>query len=122
MSKARLKNERCKEIQEAATKAAQKSPKAGRFETNVSAIDWHLVSPDGVHYKFHSLRHWLRKNGKQFFGVVPDTKQFDNVVSGLSVVKRAMLGTLTPGQRPGYTYKGWRVIPTDNDLEKLKNT
>ena len=50
MSKTRLANPRYKEIQEAATKAAQNSQKAGRFEQNVHAIDWHLVSPDGVHY------------------------------------------------------------------------
>ena len=115
MSKTRLANPRYKEIQEAATKAAQKSQKAGRFEQNVHAIDWHLVSPDGVHYQFHSLRNWLRQYGKQLFNVDPDTRQFNNVIYGLSRVKKSMLGTLPPGQRPGYTYKGWQVIPTNDD-------
>ena len=115
MSKTRLANPRYKEIQEAATKAAQNSQKAGRFEQNVHAIDWHLVSPDGVHYQFHSLRNWLRQYGKQLFNVDQDTRQFNNVIYGLSRVKKSMLGTLPPGQRPGYTYKGWQVIPTNDD-------
>ena len=118
MSKVRLANEQCKEMQKAATEAAKKSPKSGRFESNVSAIDWHLVSPDGIHYQFHSLRNWLRENGKKFFDVEPDTRQFENVIYGLSRVKKSMMGTLPPGQRPGYTHKGWRVIPTDDDIKK----
>lgn len=118
MSKSRLENPRCKELQEAATKAAKSSPKSGRFEQNVHAIDWHLVSPDGTHYHFHSLRNWLRENGKHLFGVDPDTRQFNNVIYGLSRAKKSVLGTLPPGQRPGYTYKGWKVIPTKDDQKK----
>lgn len=37
------------------TEAAKKSPNSGRFESNVNAIDWHLISPEGKHYCFHSL-------------------------------------------------------------------
>ena len=118
MSKVRLENERCAEIQQAATRAAQLSAKTGRFEQNIHAIDWHLIGPDGVHYRFRSLRNWLRENGKKFFDVDPDTKEFSNVISGLSRVKRSMMGTLPPGQRPGYSYKGWRVVPTDDDINK----
>lgn len=119
--KARLEHERNKEMQAAATKAAQQSPKAGKFIENVHAIDWHLVSPDGVHYQFHSLRNWLRENGKKFFDVDPDTKQFDNVISGLSRVKKSVMGTLPPGQRPGYRHKGWTVIPTEQDINNKIN-
>ena len=118
MSRIRLENERCKEIQEKATKAAQNSPKSGKFAENVHAIDWHLVSPDGVHYEFHSLRNWLRENGEDFFGIKENTRQFENVISGLSRVKKSMLGTLPTGQRPGYSYKGWSVIPTEYDCKK----
>lgn len=115
MSQSRMANEHYKEIQAAGTRAAQNSPKSGRFPTNVNAKLWHLVAPDGTHYRFRSLRNWLREYGKQFFGVDPDTKQFDNVVSGLSRAKRSVLGSLPANQRPGYTYKGWSVIPTDSD-------
>lgn len=118
MRESRLKNPRNKELQEAATKAAQNSKKAGRFEENVHAIDWHLVSPDGKHYRFHSLHNWLRNYGKMFFGVNPDTRQFENVIYGLSRAKKSVMGTLPPGQRPGYTYKGWQVIPTNDDIKK----
>lgn len=96
------------DIQMIGTDAAKKSPKSGRFETNVNAKDWHLVSPDGKHYYFHSLSHWLRENGKEMFGCDPDSREFNNVRSGLSAAKRAEQGT---GSYRCCTYKGWKVVP-----------
>ena len=55
----------------------------------------------------------------QFMAIQNNTREFKNVISGLSRVKRAMLGKIGDGQRPCATYKGWSVIPTDYDLEKL---
>ena len=92
---------------EKGTDAAKKSPKSGRFETNVNAKEWHLISPDGKQYFFKSLNFWLRENGKQLFGCEPDSREFANVRSGLSGAKRAMLG----GKYGSVTYKGWQVIP-----------
>lgn len=96
------------------TECAKKSPKAGRFETNINAKDWHLISPDGKDYKFHSLNFWLRENCEELFGCLPDSKQFKNVRSGLSGAKRAMLG----GTYTSTTYKGWQVIPTESDRRR----
>lgn len=87
--------------------AALKSPKSGRFETNVNAKEWHLVSPEGKHYYFRSLNNWLRENGKELFGCEPDSREFLNVRSGLSGAKRAMQG----GTYGCCTYKGWKVFP-----------
>ena len=53
------------ELQAMATKAASESPNSGKFETNVNAKDWHLISPEGKHYFFHSLNFWMRENGKK---------------------------------------------------------
>lgn len=89
------------------TEAAKASPKSGRFETNINAIEWHLVSPDGKHYHFRSLNHWLRENCEELFGCAPDSKQFYNVRSGLSGAKRAVLG----GKYGSCTYKGWQSLP-----------
>ena len=99
------------DIQMIGTEAAKSSPKSGRFETNVNAKDWHLVSPDGKHYYFRSLSHWLRENGKELFGCDPDSREFNNVRSGLSGAKRA---EQVSGRYRCCTYKGWRVL-TDND-------
>ena len=76
------------------------------------------MATEGEHFHIHSLAFWLREN-HEMFGVEPDTREFKNVISGLSRVKRAMLGKIGDGQRPCATYKGWSVIPTDYDLEKL---
>ena len=118
ISKSRGSIDKCKEIQAAATEAAKNSQNSGRFETNVHAIDWHLISPEGKHYYFHSLKYWLRENCKELFGFEPDSKEFTNAVSGISRAKRSVMGKLPEGQRPSYSYKGWRVIPTDDDKYK----
>lgn len=96
------------------TEYAKKSAKAGRFETNINAKDWHLISPDGKHYRFHSLNFWLRENCEELFGCLPDSKQFKNTRSGLAGAKRAMLG----GTYTSTTYKGWQVIPTESDRRR----
>lgn len=98
MAESRKKVPNSAEIQRMATEAAKKSPKSGRFITNKAAIDWHLVSPEGEHFHIHSLAFWLREN-HEMFGVEPDTREFKNVISGLSRVKRAMLGKIGDGQR-----------------------
>lgn len=103
------------DLQKLGVSAAMQSPKSGRFETNINAIDWHLISPNGEHYYFHSLHFWLRKNCRKLFGCEPDSREFRNIRSGISGAKRAMLGKISPGQRPCCTYKGWRVIPTEAD-------
>ena len=100
-------------LQPIAVEAAKQSPNSGRFETNVNAIDWHLISPEGKHYFFHSLSFWLRENGLELFGCKPDSKEWKNVRSGLSNAKRAMLGK----KYPCCTYKGWQVIPTESDTK-----
>ncbi len=89
------------------TEAALRSPRSGRFETNVNAIDWHLIGPDGKHYYFHSLNHWLRENCRELFGCEPDSREWQNARSGLSGAKRAALGK----KYGSLTYKGWQVIP-----------
>lgn len=104
-------------IQMMAVQAAKESSKSGRFITNVNAIDWHLISPDGRHYVFHSLNFWLRENCRELFGCEPDSREFRNVRSGLSGAKRAFLGKIPQEQRPCCTYKGWRVIPMDSDYK-----
>ena len=103
------------ELQQLAVEAAKRSPNSGRFETNVNAINWHLISPEGKHYSFHSLNLWLRENCLELFGCEPDSRGYTNVRAGLSNAKRAMLGK----KYPCCTYKGWRVIPTNDDRKKM---
>lgn len=98
-----------KELQQKATEAAKKSPISGRFKTNRNAKDWHLISPEGEHFYFHSLSFWLRENGKTFFGCEPDSREFQNVRSGIGGAKRAMMGK----KYNCTTYKGWKVIPVE---------
>lgn len=99
---------------ELGTRAAKESPNSGRFETNINAIDWHLIGPDGRHYYFHSLNFWLRENCRELFGCEPDSREYLNARSGLSGAKRAAMGK----NYGCCTYKGWQVIPTDADRQR----
>lgn len=97
------------ELQKKATEAASKSPKSGPFETNINAIDWHLISPEGKEYKFHSLAFWARHN-YELFGF-HDIKDAKNVAAGISTAKRGVLG-----KDVGVcTYKGWKVIVDEEE-------
>ncbi len=98
-------------LQKSGVEAAMASPKSGRFVTNINAKDWHLISPAGKHYYFHSLNFWLRENGEELFGCKPDSKEYNNVRSGLAGAKRAALGK----KYPCCTYKGWQVVPTGGE-------
>lgn len=100
------------QIQPLAVEAAKVNPKTGKFETNVSAKNWHLISPEGKEYKFRSLSFWLRENCKELFGCEPDSREFKNVRAGLTSAKSASLGK---GKYQCCTYKGWKVIPTKDD-------
>lgn len=100
-------------LQKAGTEAALRSPNSGRFETNVNAKDWHLVSPEGKHYYFHSLNYWLRQNCEELFGCKPDSREMHNIRCGLSNSRRGAFG-----KYPCSTYKGWSVIPTEEEKEK----
>ena len=104
------------DLQVLGTTAAMQSPKSGRFVTNINAIDWHLISPEGKHYFCHSLHLWLRENCAELFGVEPDSRGYRNICAGLNGAKRAMLGK----KYRCCTYKGWQVLPTESDYLKLQ--
>lgn len=109
----KAKNRDMSDLQKIGTEAAKNSPKSGRFETNVNAGDWHIISPEGAHYRFHSLNFWMREHCREFFGCEPDGREYRNACSGLRQAKRATLGRVSENQRPCCTYKGWRVVVDD---------
>ena len=99
-------------LQVVATEKAKQSPKSGRFPTNINAKQWHLISPDGREYKFRSLQNWLRENCRELFGCEPDSREFNNIRSGLNGAKRGCMGKSYPCS----TYKRWQVLPTEDDF------
>lgn len=103
-------------IRDKAIEAIKKSPTMGRYVTNRNAMDWHLIAPDGTEYFFHSLNFWLRENCRELFDCEPDSKGFLSVRSGLTNAKRAMMGKIQTTK----TYKGWKVLPTKDDIHPKK--
>jgi hypothetical protein len=98
------------EIRDASAEAIKKDPRYGKFETNIHAIQWHLVSPSGEDFRFGNLEHWLRTTGYTYFGVESESKDMDRVRSGLRNAKRR---TIKLG-RQRY-YQGWAVIPVPDE-------
>lgn len=92
------------EILSKGNQASQKSPKSGRFDTNVSAKDWILISPEGIRYECHSMINFVRKN-PELFGINGDDESVNRCAAGI----RAIKGNILHGRR-GHTYHGWTVI------------
>lgn len=61
---------------------------------------WHLVSPEGKHYKFKNLAQWAREN-TELFGFEKSEKNAKRVSAGVIQAKRGKIVC---------TYKDWRVI------------
>jgi len=101
-------------------KAAQKSPNAGRYPTNVNARMWHVRSPDGVEYRFRNLNLWARQNA-HLFGEAPIDAAVNRIRSGFAQIKRSIEGKLGPNQRPTSTYKGWELLDWDEtEIERRR--
>lgn len=92
-------------MQPRAVAGAKKSPKSGKFETNVNAKHWVLIAPDGVKYECTNLFLWARGH-TELFGFEPGEKSANKIRAGFSELARSMRGCL---KRPVYTYKGWRL-------------
>lgn len=90
--------------------ASMKSPKSGKFETNVSAKEWMLKSPEGKIYKCRNLKLWARKHCG-LFGFEPNEHNASKISHGIYNAKRGTLGKRTARS---CTYKGWIVI-MDNE-------
>lgn len=98
-------------FQSLGTEAAKISPKSGRFETNVNAKTWHLVSPEGKEFICRNLRMWVREHCS-LFGMEPSEHSFRNIYSGLVQAKKGVHVS---------TYKGWRAeIIEESEIVKRK--
>lgn len=86
------------------TPAARSSPKSGRFETNVSAKEWILLSPEGTEYKCRNLKNFIRTNPVLFGIDGSDDKAVERVAAGFRTIKGNILHS-----RRGQTYHGWTV-------------
>ena len=94
------------------TPAAMASPKAGRFDTNINAKDWTLISPFGETYKCHSLTNFIRKN-PQLFDIDGSDEEVNRVAAGIRSIKGNM-----KHNRRGHSYHGWTLeLPSESETE-----
>lgn len=101
-SRARLAERGQTENLQQGTKAAQRSPLAGPFETNQEAKLWWIVSTDGT-YRYHvrNLRKFCRDHPDLFS---PDL--WEHAYAGLKQVQASLMGK-TP--RRVRRWKGWTL-------------
>lgn len=101
---------------EKGTEAAKESPNSGRCETNINAKEWHVVSPEGRHYKFRNLCNWARNNCDLFW--MESTEENANKIEkGLQHAKAGEAGKEYANTN---TYKGWRVVLDYNEYQEEK--
>lgn len=65
-----------------------------------NSYQWHLVSPEGKHYKFKNLTQWVRENS-ELFGFEKSEQNAKKIVSGITQAKSGKIVC---------TYKDWQVI------------
>ena len=99
------------------TEAALKSPRAGRYETNINAKEWHIVSPEGKHFRFKNLCNWARNNCG-LFGMDATEESAVRIEKGLQHAKAGELGKEYANTN---MYKGWKVV-TEPVTCKKKDT
>lgn len=109
-----------KKNQSGAAEAAKRSPKSGRFETNVNAKHWVLVAPDGVKYECDNLMHWARSH-TALFDMEPGDASARRIFHGFSNIAQSLN---KKRKDPVYTYKGWRLdeIPIKNNSIIVKDS
>lgn len=91
------------------TRAAQLSPKSGKFETNVSAKSWAIISPKGEEYYCRNLSNFIRKN-PELFDIDGSAKECHRIVRGFYTIKRN-----TRLNMKGQSYYGWTI-----DIDKCQ--
>lgn len=95
-------------------KAKAESPLVGSFETNVSAREWHLLSPDGTAYHFRNLALWLQTHTDLFED--DDVRQVPQSRTGVTTRAQSQLGRLRPERLARRdSWKGWRWLGKDVD-------
>lgn len=87
------------------TPAAQKSPIAGRYETNQEAKVWRLVDPVGNEIVVRNLLMWARANTCRF-GKPAGDKSARQIAAGFKAVAQTLRGTR---KTPASTYMGWTL-------------
>ena len=90
--------------------AAQRSPVAGRFETNQEAKIWTLVDPAGNEIIVRNLLLWARGH-TELFGKPPGDRSAAQISSGFKTIAQTLAGKRgAPGQaRAALTYFGWML-------------
>lgn len=93
-----------------ATKAALQSPISGRFDTNLHAKEWVLMSPDHKVYRIKNLHNFVRKNPHLFneFDVTWKRKGGGRGTGGEYCNATAGLSNVRSGKSSAW--KGWRLI------------
>lgn len=97
------------EQQQKATEAARKSLLAGKYETNIHACDWVLISPDGQVYRARNLYHFVREN-KHLFApkdVIWKRQSGKRGTGGEYCNATAGLLNIKSGKTKGW--KGWKL-------------
>lgn len=96
------------------TPSAQKSPIAGRFETNQNAKDWILISPEGKEYRCRNLTEWAR-NHCDLFGKEPGDRSALQITAGFRAIATSLRGNRKTSCS---TYFGWTLLGVPQKPEK----
>lgn len=88
------------------TPSAQESPKSGRFDTNINAKEWELLSPEGERYRLRNLKNWIREH-HDLLGIAEGDRAAALAYKGFQHVRR----------RDMLSWHGWTILSVKNPPE-----
>lgn len=92
-----------------ATNAAKQSLKSGKFESNIHAKCWRLVSPDGQVFKIRNLYQFVRDNPHLFSLIDTAWKRTGGKRGTGGEYCNATAGLLNVTSGKAKTWKGWKI-------------
>lgn len=99
-------------IQAVGAAASMRLPESQRGPQHRTAKVWIMQAPDGTLHKAVNLLAWARQHTDLFEPGVDPEQAAQRIRSGISAVARSMAGTRRG--RPVYSYKGWRVLSSED--------
>lgn len=92
-----------------ATDAAKQSPKSGKFETNIHAKEWRLISPDGKAFEIRNLYQFVRDNSHLFSLLDTVWKRTGGKRGTGGEYCNATAGLLNVTSGKTKSWKGWHI-------------
>lgn len=101
-------------------KIMMKNPKNQKGPQNQRSKEWILENPEGDVITVINLRHWVRENIQEYFGMEPTGKNVQRIYSFFSRMKRNIVFGREEHWRNNKIYEGWKLLDYSNEPKPVE--